>query len=202
MIHVGICGTHSTGKTTLATALSNRMEKEFGNTVQIQEQVRGVCRDFGFKSVDHLLSHGPRWMAMFQWEALRRQVNIEAAVIAAEKNFVSDRTTIDNLAYYNVGQHGDDFMFMADKYREIAIANAKQRYHVILYVPPVLPIVDDGFRQVDPGFRNQIDREIKDLLAIYDIKHFTVTHVDREARVEQAMEYIREAAGNVQLSFL
>lgn len=175
MIRIGITGTHSTGKTTLAHALVERIRKETGKTdiVLVKEQVRKVCEDYGFEKLEDMLSRGPRWLSILQWEALRRQINTETEVIQKDKGFVSDRTTLDNLAYYMVGNYGEDTTNVAAHYTDIAIKHSKT-YDVIFFVPPTIPITDDGFRQIDPVFRNTIDRQIQELIVLNRTNYYSI----------------------------
>lgn len=57
------------------------------------------------------------------------------------------------------------------KFRDIALLNSK-RYTHIFYLPPEIPLDNDGFRHTSDDFRQEIDKQIFTLLQ--DFQFFTM----------------------------
>ena len=91
----------------------------------IKEQARGVAADLGVHTVEEAARRGPKWFSLFQWEILRRQINSEQYAVKNGYSFVSDRTTLDNLAYYMLGNSGDS-KAVRKMYEGIALKNMKR----------------------------------------------------------------------------
>ena len=186
MLRIGITGTHSTGKTTLARCLVEKLNNEGQRVLLIKEQVRGVAADLGVHTVEEVARRGPKWFSLFQWEILRRQINSEQYAVKNGYSFVSDRTTLDKLAYYMLGNSGDS-KAVRKMYEGIALKNMKRGYDLILYLPPVIPLEGDGFRQTDEEFRDKIDRAIRRLIALHGIDCYTVKSIALNERVKEVL---------------
>lgn len=61
-------------------------------------------------------------------------------------------------------------------------------YDFIIYLPPELPLVNDGFRPLSPAFRSKIDSSLLEILK--DYKFYTVRGDLRE-RVEQIKNIVK-----------
>jgi len=136
MTTIGIMGTHCSGKTTLATAVANKMRLPLivGTARKIPEE-RLTC--------------------------IGGQIDAMLAQIRAELphwGFVSDRTVIDNYAYYSYWAEkttttdGLDWNIL--KMAEGYVKN--HHYDVIFFVNETLPLEDDGFRDTDPAYQTWI----------------------------------------------
>jgi len=189
LLRIGIVGTHSTGKTTLARCLVEKLNNEGQRVLLIKEQVRSVAADLSIQNVEEVARRGPKWFSLFQWEILRRQINSEQYAVKNGYSFVSDRTTLDNLAYYMLGNSGDS-KAVRKMYEGIALKNMKRGYDLILYLPPVIPLEGDGFRQTDEEFRDKIDRAIRRLIALHGIDCYTVKSIALNERVKEVLEAI------------
>lgn len=189
MLRIGITGTHSTGKTTLARCLVEKLNNKDRRIILIKEQVRDVAADLSIQNVEEVARRGPKWFSLFQWEILRRQINSEQYAVKNGYSFVSDRTTLDNLAYYMLGNSGDSEA-VRKMYEGIALKNMKRGYDLILYLPPAIPLEDDGFRQTDEEFRDKIDRAIRRLIALHGIACYTVKSIALNERVKEVLEAI------------
>ena len=62
-------------------------------------------------------------------------------------------------------------------------------YDLILYLPPVIPLEDDGFRQTDEEFRDKIDRIVRHLMAVHEIGCY-VRSVALNERINEVLEAI------------
>lgn len=119
-----------------------------------------------------------------QKELLRLQIKEENH----NGQFISDRSTIDNLAYWlhNVSP-------IVDKeenaiYVKTALDNVKNYSHVFLLTPEFYP-VDDGFRNTNIIYQLQIAEIINTILRLYNIPHYRLGG-SVENRVQKAMEIL------------
>ncbi len=113
---IAIIGTHSTGKTTLAKALSKELNIPF-----IEECARN--HDVKHASVEEYIK--------IQKDILTEQISAENKHL----DFISDRSTIDNLAYWihSCASRVDALTNMT--YTRSALDNARNYTNVFLLVP-------------------------------------------------------------------
>lgn len=190
-MRIGIVGTHSVGKTTLARCLVEKLNHEGQRVSFIKEQVRGVAADLNIQTAEEAAMKGAKWFSLFQWEILRRQINSERYAVKNGYSFISDRTTLDVLAYYMAGKSEDSEM-IKEAYKEIALENVRIGYDLILYLPPAIPLEDDGFRQVDEEFRYKIDQTIRRLIVVHEVDCYAVNSIALNERVKEAWGIIQK----------
>lgn len=147
MIKAAFVGAHSTGKTTLL----NEVCKLYMDIPVITE----IARGFG-KIPERKTPEFTKW----QWDILEEQVAHERIYNAT--GFLSDRSTLDNLAYYSLGNR--DCQFMRNIYWRKALDNM-QNYTHIFYVPIEFGLKDDGYRDVDVKYQFMIDMFIQKIIA-------------------------------------
>lgn len=148
-MRIGITGAHGTGKTTLAKAISQKL-----NLPLISEQARIVANQLGIKSSDELL-RDKNLAREFQVTVLLAQIGMEDAF---PDGFVSDRTALDCLAYwrlYGLCEEGE----VGRTYVNQCLTRA---YDILIYVPPEIPAGDDGFRLA--GLQREVDRLIRSII--------------------------------------
>lgn len=166
---IAIIGSQSVGKSTLAGELSKRL-----NLPLITE----LARRWNIEKVAQTeLIH-------IQKELLKLQIQEENH----NGQFISDRSTIDNLAYWlhNVSP-------IVDKeencfYIKTALDNVKNYSHIFLLTPEFYP-VDDGFRNTNIIYQLQIAEVVHTILRLYNIPHYRLTGTV-ENRVQKAMEIL------------
>ncbi|MBI2087035.1 MAG: AAA family ATPase [Candidatus Zambryskibacteria bacterium] len=108
---------------------------------------------------------------------------------SANKNqsFVSDGCTLNSIVYLKTKVKNADKNPKFSEFCELAIKNAK-KYDFIIYLPPELPLVDDGFRPLSPEFRSEINHLLLDILK--DYKFYTVRGELKE-RIKQIKDIIK-----------
>ncbi len=158
---IAIVGSFSTGKTTLAEALADRLELPL-----LPEVAREVV-ELGFKLDKD---------ATPETEALifLRQYNNELAT----DEFVGDRSLIDVMAYAGWvldNQTRTKEFHLWDECVRLAERRLRTSYSHVFYLPIEFPIVLDGLRPDDPGFQKDIDGRILGLLRANDIEYETIT---------------------------
>ncbi len=181
---IGILGAQGTGKTTLAEALA----KELGYPL-IPEIVRGVLKDMGMSSPRELKGN-PEKGKEFQMKCLYRQIAEERK----HENFVSDRTTIDNAAYWMKWHAHKNPSHVNTEYYQTAWENAK-KYDLLVYVPPEIPLVDDGCRSTNKDYQEEMAWLIGVLLYVWGENYITVEGT-LEERVAQVKEVHHEIISN------
>jgi predicted ATPase len=169
---VAIVGSFSTGKTTLAAALAQRLGLPL-----LPEVAREVAAE-GFRLDKD---------ATPETEALifLRQYNNELAVA----DFVGDRSLIDVMAYAGWvldNQARRKEMALWDECVRLADRSLQSAYSHVYYLPIEFPIVLDGLRPDDPGFQKEIDERIVGLVKGHGIGFVTLTGSveDRLAKLE------------------
>lgn len=145
------------GKTTLAQRMAERLSLPL-----LPEQSRPIAREWGLTPAtipDH------RFME-FQWEILWRQMANEG--LHHDNGFIADRCVIDTIAHLIA--LGKDLP-IGDGERQRYIREASRRlphYDLIVYVPPMFPIVSDGERIADTAFQAELSGTIQGLIETLD----------------------------------
>lgn len=150
---IAISGAHGVGKTTLAGKLAKALALP-----QIEEVVRSVARDFGFRTTGQIQKSGLLDKCLFQNTLFVRQAVTE---MQFKNGFVSDRSMLDFVAYcylYNLPDH----------YVEILQKEALRHsefYDLLVYCPiPDVVLENDGFRLTDKDSQKVVDAAIRGLL--------------------------------------
>jgi nicotinamide riboside kinase len=169
MYKIAIIGSQSTGKTTIANQLSEKL-----NIPMITELARKWDIE---KATQTELIH-------IQKELLKLQIDEENR----NEQFISDRSTIDNLSYWlhNVSPIVDKEE--NELYVNTALKNVKNYSHIFLLTPEFYP-VDDDFRNTNIIYQLQIAEVINTILRLYNIPHYKLTR-SVENRVQKAMEIL------------
>ena len=167
---IGFCGTMSVGKTTLVNALKNVPE----------------FKDYYFATErsKYLNSLG----IPLNTDSTLKGQNIFLAERCAElinENLITDRTIVDVIAFTKLAKSisyidGDAFEEYAKRFI--------REYDYIFYVSPEgIAIEDNGVRETNELYRNEIDLTIKQLLAKYQPWHHVLTG-STEERVKQVLK--------------
>lgn len=166
---IGIVGSHGTGKTTLATILSEKL-----NLPLISE----IARKYDVNTEDK------RELYLIQQHILIDQILSEG--YQQHIGYISDRTTIDNMVYFMLRtNHSIDEL--AD-YVQKAMSNVKNYSHII-YLPIEFELIDDRFRLTDVKFQLDVDFKLKDIFSFFGIEHYTVTGTQDE-RINSVLNII------------
>jgi nicotinamide riboside kinase len=158
---IAIVGSFSTGKTTTAEILAQRLDLPL-----LPEVAREVV-ELGFK-LDKDASPETETLIFL------RQYNNEIST----EEFVGDRSMIDVMAYagwvLDNRERTKEF-YLWDECVRLAERTLRTAYSHVFYLPIEFPIVLDGLRPDDPEFQKDIDERLLRLLKSHDIDYETVT---------------------------
>jgi predicted ATPase len=172
---IACTGTHCSGKSTLTNALAKRLQLD---PINISRPTTAAQQLGYVKAADV----PPEQVQLFQWMGLMEQIHQERIrlerplpKLADEQpkigplvyttlrpGFVSDRATIDFLAYYAYRLPVDE---RVPTYNDLVLAYAR-KYSVILYLPPNPNGVEDDNRRFVEG-TEQIDKNITKILGMW-----------------------------------
>jgi nicotinamide riboside kinase len=174
---LGICGAPSTGKTTLAQALSAELRAAGLSCTLLAEPARELARQ------------GVRIDAAMQPQDYDAFL---AAYIARDAGCVglgiADRTPADHYCYLAVNGGVEPWF---EAWHHHAALSALEPYRVLLYLPPELRLVDDRFRITSTEYRQQLDRQLTAFLALSGVPVVEV-HGSRAARLAAALAVVHE----------
>ncbi|MDD3653701.1 MAG: ATP-binding protein [Desulfotomaculaceae bacterium] len=180
LMKIGISGAQGTGKTTLARALSEELDLPL-----VEEQARLLtAREYGYKTPREL--HEQTELGQqFQWRCLELQM---AAEDKLPGGFISDRTVIDNAVYW-MKWHSREAKSEDNMRYYRTVENRARDYDFIIYVPPEISLVANGFRNPDRAYQEEIDFLITLFLTSFVQAYITVAG-DLATRVRQVERYL------------
>jgi adenylate kinase family enzyme len=174
-LRIALVGAQGTGKTTLANELKTRLSLPLITEVARKHFVPNAL---------------PVDVKIFQQNILNSQIEAEKSLYPS---FLSDRATIDNMAYFlhncsNIASYQE-----IQEYTGKAIANTVEYTH-IFYVPiefDITAIPDDKFRNRDKIYQARIDATIKTILSIYNVSYTTITGTVEE-RISKILTEVKQ----------
>jgi len=183
---IGVCGTHSVGKTTLVEALNKVLD---------------------YPLITEIAAKFPR----AERQHLKTQLDIMSAQIAAEieaQHFLSDRTVIDNLAYTtlcftesirDVGGLDEIFIRVKEYMAIVGLGTeylAGRPYDLIIFVDELLPIEDNGSRCLNERYQEWIYNFIKTEVGVVGNNH-RIPVLDVRGSTEVRVKLITESLKNM-----
>lgn len=142
---IAITGTHGTGKTTLSFQLAAEYKKLGANVKIIQE----VARSCPFPLNEKMTRETALWI-------YHEHSNKELEACKDHDVVICDRTSFDSFVYAEAMK----LLVDSDIYRErFAAVECLEKYDKLYFVRPdeSFSLKDDGIRNVDPNFQNEID---------------------------------------------
>jgi len=169
MTKIGFAGAQGTGKTTLVLEMLKEMPdfKQYNNIHRLLAQ---NLDDFNLNQDANNIS----------------QIVATACTtvqMMTQDKIIADRTLIDTFAYTDLAKK------VTNKWEiENTFAPALKFYDIIFYCPIEFEMEEDGVRDGDQWFRNQIDQRIK-----HHLDHYNMNYVTLTGTIEERMNQIREA---------
>jgi GTPase SAR1 family protein len=175
MARIGLCGTVSTGKTSLVNALCEL--PQFADYKIATERSK------------YLISQG---IPVNSDSTVRGQIVFmsERSLEMMNDNIITDRTIWDVSAFTLCSES------IPATHKEYLISAGmliKNYYDYVFYVDPVGTIIEDnGVRTTDVEFRNKIDNKIKYLLKNYKPNNLHTIMGSTEERIDQILYHINK----------
>lgn len=179
-LRIGIVGAHCVGKTTLALALTRALGCDM-----IGEQIRESVKRFellGYYTPDQMTAS--EWYPHLMFDIFINQSQKEAH---AKNGFISDRTTLDYYAYYDL--LSCDAPEIKTIIRDLFLSRALRGYDVFLYLPITFPLSGDNYRNEDAIFQHEVDSAIQLLLKQHTNVETIQSHTLSD-RIDEALEII------------
>jgi nicotinamide riboside kinase len=163
---IGLTGTMSVGKTTLAKALG---EIDMFKDYPIQTERSKYLRDLG--------------VALNTDSTLKGQLVFaaERSIELMHENIITDRTVYDVTAFTLSAK---SIGWTEKRYFTEILMQLRKEYDAIIYVSPEgVEIEDNGVRTIDAKYREQIDFTIKEMLASYPPSKLITVKGSTEERI-------------------
>lgn len=173
-----VTGASGVGKTTLVEMLAPLISLPV-----IPELGRQICAAMGHKTIGEVPDQEE-----FKRKVLRAQIEAEEET----KSFVSDRSTIDCWVLWQRWNLSQAMTFDTEQYYQSAHQQAEQYTHVI-YIPPMFPPPEDGFRWTDADYQRQIDRLVRMTLYEWNLldRTYTVQSPQNEQRLAEVLDWLK-----------
>ncbi|MEB3197783.1 MAG: ATP-binding protein [Candidatus Sericytochromatia bacterium] len=184
VLSVSLTGAPCVGKTTMARALAERFDLPL-----LPERSREVAREWGYTPANM-----PEDLRLpFQWAILDRQVAAEHEHETI--GYISDRCPVDSLCHFE--WFGPQYGWPeeeATRYRE-AVEERVMHYDLLVVIPPMFPIVDDGERITDPSFQRGFHAVLSHLVEQWEHRLGPRLHVVSEFSLEDRIAGVEAALG-------
>ena len=181
---IGLCGSHRTGKTTLAEEISKRTGISF-----VRTSTSGVFREHG------LDPSRPMEIGMRLWIQHKILDAAEKAWDSSHRQFITDRTPLDMAAYTLADIQGSTEVDFGELegylHRCIRVTNAL--FKILVLVQPGIPLVyETGKAALNEGYLEHLNFLILGLCNDDRIKgtllYLSRDITDKEARVKKVMK--------------
>lgn len=171
---IGFCGSMSVGKSTLVKELAKL--KEFKNYNIFTERSK-YLNDLGIPLNTDSTLFG---QTIFAAERSRELMN---------ENFITDRTIIDVIAFTNLAKSIERHEKLSFEH---LFENFIHKYDYLFYIPSEgLKIEDNGVRETDKQYRDNVDYEIRSLYETYlDQDKRYIIKGSTEKRIKKIKEII------------
>lgn len=172
-MRIGLCGSISVGKTTLVKELS---ALPFFQDYHVTIERSKYLRDLGIPLNTDSTYEGQIIFAAERASELLRE------------NLLTDRSIIDVVAFLlsskSIAQEHKELLFEA-------LIVLRNKYDLIIYVSPEgVEIEDNGVRETDAKYRENIDTAIKLILSTYPPNKFIEVKGSTEERIKTIMGYL------------
>jgi len=138
-------GAQSSGKSTLLNKMKE--DESFKDWHFEPEITRSLKEKYGL----HINEYGTSFTQMVTINS-----HVDNYLRNREKNCIFDRCTLDAFVYTTYACYTHNYDDRLGHYAEYVFEQLKDKYDIIFYTDPSIPLVDDGVRSVDVNFRNRI----------------------------------------------
>ncbi|MDA8171584.1 MAG: AAA family ATPase [Nitrospiraceae bacterium] len=186
-MRIGLCGSHRTGKTTLAAAISRRAGMPFVQTV-----TSDVFRQFGLDPAKPLPFEKRLWIQDKVLEAA------EAIWRQTSGGFVTDRTPVDMMAYTLADIQGAteaDFGRL-EAYLDRCFESANRFFDALVVVQPGIKLVhEEGKAALNRAYMEHLNYLVLGLASDRRLKARTICLGHGATGIEERVRTVLEALG-------
>lgn len=177
VMRIIVTGASGVGKTTLVEMLAPLISLPV-----IPELGRQICAEMGYKTIGEIPDQ-----EKFKQKVLEAQVKAEEEA----NSFISDRSTIDCWVLWQRWNLSQAMTFDSENYYLTARAQAEKYTHII-YIPPMFPPSEDGFRWTDIDYQRQIDRLVRMTLHEWNLldRTYTVQSLQNQERLAEVLKWL------------
>lgn len=190
-MRIAFSGSGGTGKTKLLETINKELDLPV-----IGEGIREWLDEHNFTDFKDMKIKD---VVQMQTDTLKRKMEIESQL----QNFISDRTTIDNLSYALrwIGSINPNYDTWMAQYITQAINHANTNYDIIFILPwGVIPLEDDGTRSSKQWYQYMMQALIERHIYMLETPMvYEVYQTDLEARAEECLRIIRAIESNPDL---
>jgi nicotinamide riboside kinase len=169
-------GAQSSGKSTLLNKMKD--DESFKDWHFEPEITRSLKEKYGL----HINEYGTSFTQMVTINS-----HVDNYLRNREKNCIFDRCALDAFVYTTYTCYTHNYDDRLGQYAEYVFEQLKDKYDIIFYTDPSIPLVDDGVRSVDVNFRNRI-------ISLFDfyMEHYQLTNlVKLSGSVEERYNIIK-----------
>lgn len=174
-----ITGASGVGKTTLVEALTPLLSLPV-----IPELARDICKQLGYDTICDVPNQEE-----FKKTVLKTQIEKEEEL----GSFLADRSALDFWVLWQRWNICTAMSYDTESYYQL-VKKQTQKYTHIIYIPPMFPPFDDGFRWTDLDYQKQIDRLTR--MTLYDLelweRTLTITREDTSERAEAVRAWLQD----------
>ncbi len=171
---IAFVGSHGVGKTTLCFDLAAQLKRRGVNVDMVKEVARASPLPVNRKTS----REAQLWI-------LATQVAEEIRASSHSDVVVCDRAALDNYAYFFLACGRD---LAVEKFVEMWM----KTYDLLIRVPVLAEVPEDGFRDTDLAFVREIDRKVSALLAASRMPFLDLESVARDHWSESALKGVLE----------
>ncbi|MBY0548014.1 MAG: ATP-binding protein [Candidatus Obscuribacterales bacterium] len=176
-MRITLIGASGVGKTTLAERVATVLHLPL-----IPEVARSLCREKGVVRIGDIADQ-----EAFKFEVLERQIELENALPA----YVADRSTVDCWVLWQRWNICSAMTYDTERMYDQVKAQSRTYTHII-YVPPLIEAVEDGFRWTDGDYSKQLDRLVR--MTLWELglmeRTLTISSITMEERVAEVERWI------------
>lgn len=192
MKRIYICGSHSTGKTTLVTELRNQLGSQFSVCLEVARQII-LSENYSIQDMD-----SKAYLAnIFQNKVFERHLEahklmVEAGLANNDSGIIFDRG-IDFLAYAVKYSSLAHIQYMAEQTQEYIDGLKDSKAYVFLILPQESLLSNDGVRH-EPNMKSAIEitAMIQCLLEIHNIPYIPIHEKTVTERIKLIRSVIKE----------
>jgi len=185
-VKIAISGAQSTGKTTLIDLLF--AEEMFHYTFALAQSPTRIVEEQGYK-INEI--GGDKTQLLICSKHIENYIENSRE----EDNVIFDRCALDGFVYTSYLYCHNKVEKSTLKLAESVFHSLINKYDIIFYIPPEIPLANDGVRSVNTAFRDEVVQIFDEYIKFYRLPVIEVSGnaAVRVEKIKQATRSIQEA---------